>query len=251
MKGKKPNAAQIWKQFEDLLVPRLRISVNERAVYSHLLRHSRLEGRGRLRISLAWLARGARLSLTPVRKALRSLAGKGALRIVERSKAGHVIEMLLPEEIRMARESRALPAGFDIESADVMANRELREAIHRREGGRCFYCLRQVTRQTQALDHVVPRVRGGDGTYRNVVSCCAECNSEKGERNAEDFLRQLYRQRLLKPSESLDRMQALEALAKGKRKPTVSPPPSQFPRLHGKRNCWSIPTRPGRRRVNP
>jgi len=42
MKNKKPNAEHIWKQFEDLLVPRLRLSVIDRAVYSHLLRHSRL-----------------------------------------------------------------------------------------------------------------------------------------------------------------------------------------------------------------
>jgi len=44
MKNKKPNAELIWKQLEDLLVPRLRLSVIDRTVYSHLLRHSRLEG---------------------------------------------------------------------------------------------------------------------------------------------------------------------------------------------------------------
>jgi hypothetical protein len=60
MKNKKPNAAQVWKQLDDLLVPRLRLSVTERGVYSHFLRHSRLEGRAVLRFSLPWLARGAR-----------------------------------------------------------------------------------------------------------------------------------------------------------------------------------------------
>jgi len=58
MKNKNPNAEQLWKQLEDLLVPRLRLSVIDRAVYSHLLRHSRLEGRARLRFSIPWLARG-------------------------------------------------------------------------------------------------------------------------------------------------------------------------------------------------
>ena len=43
----KPNAERIWKQFEDHLVPRLRLSVIDRAVYSHLFRHSRLEASGR------------------------------------------------------------------------------------------------------------------------------------------------------------------------------------------------------------
>src|SRR5260370_1133960 len=67
MKSNKPDAAQIWKQLEDLLVPRLRLSITDRVVYSHLLRHSRLEGRTRLRFSIAWLARGARLSTNPPR----------------------------------------------------------------------------------------------------------------------------------------------------------------------------------------
>jgi hypothetical protein len=31
MKNKKPNATQIWKHFEDFLVPRLRLSVTDRA----------------------------------------------------------------------------------------------------------------------------------------------------------------------------------------------------------------------------
>ena len=52
MKNKTLNVEQIWKQFEDSLAPRLGFSVVDRAVYSHLLRHSRLEGKGRLRFSM-------------------------------------------------------------------------------------------------------------------------------------------------------------------------------------------------------
>src|SRR2546427_11100271 len=57
MKNKKPNAELVWKQLEDLLAPRLRLSVIDRTVYSHLLRHSRLEGKLRLRFSIQWLGR--------------------------------------------------------------------------------------------------------------------------------------------------------------------------------------------------
>src|SRR5258707_15651109 len=69
MKNKKPNAELVWKQLEDLLSPRLRLSVIDRTVYSHLLRHSRLEGKLRLRFSLMWLGRNIRLSTGPVREA--------------------------------------------------------------------------------------------------------------------------------------------------------------------------------------
>ena len=52
----KANAESTWKQFEDHLVPQLRLSVIERAVYSHLLRHSRLEGKRDVRFSIKELA---------------------------------------------------------------------------------------------------------------------------------------------------------------------------------------------------
>ena len=98
MKNKKPNAEVVWTQLEDLLVPRL--SVIDRAIYSHLLRHSRLEGKLCLRFSIRWLARHIRLSAGPVRGAVRRLVAQGALRLVQRSKTGHVVEVRPPEEIR-------------------------------------------------------------------------------------------------------------------------------------------------------
>jgi hypothetical protein len=103
MKNKKLNAVQVWKQLEDLAVPRLHLSLIERAMYSHLLRHSRLEGRVQLRFSILWLARGACVSCFTARKAVRSLVAKGVLRLAERSKAGHVVMVHLPEEMRSDR----------------------------------------------------------------------------------------------------------------------------------------------------
>src|SRR5207245_11428822 len=100
MKNKKPNAELVWKQLEDHLAPCLRLSLIDRTVYSHLLRHSRLEGKLRLRFSIRWLARNIRLSTGPVREAVRRLVAQGAMRLVQRSKARHAVEVRLPEEIR-------------------------------------------------------------------------------------------------------------------------------------------------------
>jgi hypothetical protein len=52
----KLDAARTWKQFEDHLIPGLRLSVIDRSIYSHLLRHSRLEGKRQLRFSILELA---------------------------------------------------------------------------------------------------------------------------------------------------------------------------------------------------
>jgi predicted DNA-binding transcriptional regulator len=152
MKNKKPNAELVWKQLEDQLAPRLGLSVIERTVYSHLLRHSRLEGKVRLRFSIRWLSRNIQLSSGPVRQAVRRLVAQGALRLVQRSKTGHVVEVRLPEEIRPERlngtESRAAVAvkedgsgagaAIHIEEADFLQNTTLRKAIHARERGLCF-----------------------------------------------------------------------------------------------------------------
>jgi hypothetical protein len=73
----------------------------------------------------------------------------------------------------------------------------------------------------QGLDHVVPRAQSGSNSYRNLVSCCLECNSRKGETPAGDFLRWLFREGRLTPAELTDRLRALEDLASGKLPPAL------------------------------
>jgi 5-methylcytosine-specific restriction endonuclease McrA len=55
-----------------------------------------------------------------------------------------------------------------------------RRALFARDGWRCVYCGSTAGRLT--LDHVVPRSRGGDSTWENVVTSCAPCNLRKGNR---------------------------------------------------------------------
>ena len=39
------------------------------------------------------------------------------------------------------------------------------------------------------VDHVQPRMRGGDGSGGNLVTACAACNARKGGLRLADFLR--------------------------------------------------------------
>ncbi|HET8922628.1 MAG TPA: HNH endonuclease [Candidatus Acidoferrum sp.] len=231
MKAKKPNAELVCKQFEDALAPRLRLYTTDRAVYYHLLRHSRLEGKSRLHFSIIWLARNLGLTVDTVRHALRRLVQHRALRLIERSKAGHVMDVRLPEEVPGARRSRAqthatVPSSdsANLEETDFMRTPELRQAIHAREGGVCFYCLRHTGPEMQCLDHVIPRAQLGPNSYRNLVSCCRECNSRKGERPAADFLRSLYREGRLTGAELIGALQSLNDLAAGNLRPILRSP---------------------------
>ncbi len=226
MKAQKPNAELVCKQFEDALAPRLRLSTTDRAVYYHLLRHSRFDGKSRLHFSIIWMARNLGLTVETVRAALRRLVQHRALRLVQRSKAGHVMDVRLPEEVPGARRSRAQtrvaapsPHGGNLEGIDFLRTSELRQAIHAREGGVCFYCLRRIGPQMQCLDHVIPRAQLGPNSYRNLVSCCRECNSRKGERPAPDFLRSLYREGRLTGAELIRALQSLTDLAAGNLRP--------------------------------
>jgi len=59
-----------------------------------------------------------------------------------------------------------------------------RRALFARDGWRCVYCGDSAGRLT--LDHVVPRSRGGDSVWENVVTACAPCNHQKGNRTLEE-----------------------------------------------------------------
>ncbi|HYL63110.1 MAG TPA: HNH endonuclease signature motif containing protein [Candidatus Methylomirabilis sp.] len=227
MNNKKLNATRLWQELEDVVVPALRLSPVDRAVYAHLLRHTLLEGKPHLRFSIAWLARGTNLSAGAVRPAVRRLALRGALLLLQRAKVGHLVEVRSPREIRsiclhdMSAVARGHEFAAELADADFSRARVLRESIHYRERGLCFYCLRRVSRLRRCLDHVVPLAHGGDNSYRNLVSCCTECNSEKREKSAKDFLRRLYREERLNSTELAGRLRAVDALAADKLRPML------------------------------
>ena len=57
-----------------------------------------------------------------------------------------------------------------------------RKNIFRRDDYICQYCGIQLDRNTATVDHVIPRCRGGNHNWNNVVCCCLKCNRKKGDR---------------------------------------------------------------------
>jgi 5-methylcytosine-specific restriction endonuclease McrA len=226
MKIKRPSAEQVWKQFEDL-APRLRLSATDRVVYSHLLRHSRLERKLRLRFSIPWLARGVGLCGNSARWAVRRLIARGLLRLIERGKAGHLVEVRLPEEVPAVaagpNDPRPLcPNRTDhFEELDFLKHPSLRRAIHLRERGLCFYCRGRLTVRTRCIDHVVPLAELQDNSYRNLVSCRRKCNLQKSDLPAADLLRRLHDEHCLTAVELAARLRVLDALVAGKLPPPM------------------------------
>ncbi|WP_105566021.1 HNH endonuclease [Microbacterium halophytorum] len=53
-----------------------------------------------------------------------------------------------------------------------------RRGVLRRDGSRCGYCGKSAS----TIDHVMPRSRGGQDTWTNLVACCLRCNNIKSDR---------------------------------------------------------------------
>jgi 5-methylcytosine-specific restriction endonuclease McrA len=81
-------------------------------------------------------------------------------------------EIQVPRVIRLLRYDR-------IPSRAVKLNRH---TIFARDEHRCQYCGKRFATNQLSLDHVIPKSRGGETTWENVVCCCLGCNIKKGGR---------------------------------------------------------------------
>jgi hypothetical protein len=73
-----------------------------------------------------------------------------------------------------------------------MVLRPTRANIMLRDEDTCQYCGKRSRELT--LDHVIPRSRGGESTWENLVACCRICNGRKGNRYLKDVGMHLLKQ---------------------------------------------------------
>ncbi len=135
------------------------------------------------------------VSQRSVKEALAALETTGAIRKEgEPNRGGTLYRVLIPDEIeacrklradRMAGEPKAEIAAADIDYYNV---RENRVKVYERDGYKCHYCDKQLTRFTATLDHVIPVAEDGDNSLGNLVTACLGCNSRKTGRPVGDFL---------------------------------------------------------------
>lgn len=61
-----------------------------------------------------------------------------------------------------------------------------RNNIWLRDHGRCVYCKNDLTTAELTFDHVMPRSRGGDTSWENIVCSCTACNLRKANRTPKE-----------------------------------------------------------------
>jgi len=93
------------------------------------------------------------------------------------------LEIAVPKIIRLL--------GYDrFPKQQVKLNRR---NLYARDNNRCQYCGKHFPTKELTLDHVVPRVQGGEHTWQNLVCACVKCNARKGGRTPEQANMKLIR----------------------------------------------------------
>jgi 5-methylcytosine-specific restriction endonuclease McrA len=117
------------------------------------------------------------LNVCSVRRA-HVLVFKGKAEVIERLEKplrSAVAEFVWPHVIRLLSYVRVPKS---------VQRKISRRALFARDAWRCQYCGTEHGKLT--LDHVVPRSRGGESVWENVVTSCAPCNLRKGDRTIEE-----------------------------------------------------------------
>ena len=91
-------------------------------------------------------------------------------------------EILIPRVIRL----------FSYDRIPRQQLRLSRRAVLARDEHTCQYCGRHLSGAQLSLDHVIPRSRGGQTTWENVVCACLSCNVRKGGRTPREANMKLH-----------------------------------------------------------
>jgi len=121
------------------------------------------------------------LNLTSWRRAVVLLL-KGKAEQLENTDRVIYADFLMPSVIRLRQYVR-------VPYTEVALTRK--NLLHR-DGYTCQYC--GYSGDLMTLDHIIPRSRGGQDTWENIVIACHRCNVKKGNRTPKEAAMPLRKQ---------------------------------------------------------
>jgi 5-methylcytosine-specific restriction endonuclease McrA len=142
------------------------------------------------------------VQITPARRAVLLLFGGAALAIDE---AGDLHDFSawrgLPvrdhdDGIPIVGGALRVPRVLHLRRYDRMRRptvRLTRKNVMLRDGHQCQYCARRPSVRDLNIDHVLPRSRGGEDSWENLVTACRGCNLRKGWRTPDEASMRLIR----------------------------------------------------------
>lgn len=128
------------------------------------------------------MRRGRVLVLNATYEPLNVCTVRRALVLVLKEKAEvleHGDDVLRSETMRLDRPEVIRLVSFVHVPRDIRRRRITRKAVLARDLWTCQYCGSRKPQLT--VDHVIPRSRGGESIWENIVTSCAACNRRKGD----------------------------------------------------------------------
>ncbi|MCH8005562.1 MAG: HNH endonuclease [Planctomycetes bacterium] len=101
--------------------------------------------------------------------------------------------------IRTPRLHIAVPKIIRLFGYDRLPRQEVklnRRNLYARDANCCQYCGHQFSTKELTVDHVTPRVLGGQHSWLNLVCACVQCNARKGGRTPRQARMSLIRKPL-------------------------------------------------------
>lgn len=176
----------------------------ELAIYLFLFRQSILRsGENYVRVSGSTLQRvvkpvigsATEIGRDKIRETLIELENKGVIKkIGDTNQSGTPYQIFLPEEIPVCQQRmketivEELPQIDPKKEADYYNIKENRVKVFERDGYKCHYCGKQLTRFSVTLDHIQPVSQGGDNSFDNLTTACLQHNSMRGAKPVMDFI---------------------------------------------------------------
>lgn len=69
-----------------------------------------------------------------------------------------------------------------------------RKSVFFRDNYQCQYCGGSFLKNQLTLDHVIPKSRGGQKSWENLVACCVPCNQKKGNKTPSEAHMKLFKE---------------------------------------------------------
>jgi 5-methylcytosine-specific restriction endonuclease McrA len=97
-----------------------------------------------------------------------------------------ILETYKNKFIRTVNRKYALPSVIKLNKYVKLTFRTVeisRKNIFKRDNSKCQYC---GTKFHLTIDHIIPKSRGGEDTWENLVTACIKCNNSKGNRTPKE-----------------------------------------------------------------
>ena len=157
--------------------------------------YARASTRGMSTIARSASGQAEELSYGVIKRTIDALKEKEVVLIAgDTNREGTLYKVAIPDEIPICRElmqqhSLEDESSINLEKElDYYNISENRLKIFERDGYKCKYCLKQLTRFSATLDHIQPVSKGGDNSFDNLTTACLHCNSERGNKPVVDYI---------------------------------------------------------------